>query len=334
MKGRILEDWSKVNWQNPADFAKVIGAVNHFFRQPSQPEVRAALKRGVQHFATKGDFPAEVLAVLEKVHMVTDFDIAYEQIFDIRDFTSTNASGFELLDVTSGLTFAEEPVGQKAKVFGMSGEKVSVSFQLFGGALGWHKTLFDDAQYWSLEDNTIAFRNAAYSQRAQSFYNLIEAVPSSQNVTWQTAINSNIPNTDPSYLPMRDAATINAAALAILKGNRSKGTGVTPTTEIMLLVPLDLRPRIEMAMTWLQQAYGGSPGLIKYRITPVYTLMLSSTTTYYAILPKRKLKGGYRMDLTMMSQTDILSYGETVAGWMRYGGAIGDIGQIRRLAIS
>lgn len=334
MKGRILEDWSKVNWQSPQDFAKVIGAVNHFFSQPAKPEVRAAIKRGVQHFATKGDFPAEVLALLEKVHLTTDYDVAYEQLFDIRDFTNTNASGFELLDVTSGLAFEEVPVGQKAKVFGMSGSKVSVTFALYGGALGWHKTLFDDAQYWSLEDNTIAFRNVAYAQRAQSFYNLIDAVPSSQNVTWQTGINSNVPNTSEAYLPMRDAATINAACLAILKGNRNLGTGVTPTTEIFLLVPLDLQPRISMALTWLQQAYQGSPGLVKYRVTPIYTLMLASTTTYYAILPKRKLKGGYRMDLTMMSQTDILSYGETVAGWMRYGGAIGDIGQIRRLATS
>jgi hypothetical protein len=52
------------------------------------------------------------------------------------------------------------------------------------------------------------------------------------------------------------------------------------------------------------------------------------------ILPKGKLKGGYRMDLTLMSQTNILEYTETVAGWMRYGGAIGETDQLRRCSIA
>jgi len=34
------------------------------------------------------------------------------------------------------------------------------------------------------------------------------------------------------------------------------------------------------------------------------------------------------MDLTMFSDFDLLSYTEVQAGWMRYGGAVGDTDQI------
>jgi hypothetical protein len=34
------------------------------------------------------------------------------------------------------------------------------------------------------------------------------------------------------------------------------------------------------------------------------------------------------MDLTLFDDFDILSYTDTVAGWMRHGGCIGDIDQI------
>jgi hypothetical protein len=56
--------------------------------------------------------------------------------------------------------------------------------------------------------------------------------------------------------------------------------------------------------------------------------MLQNSTRYFVILPKLKLKGGYRMDLTLFSDFDILSYTDVQAGWMRYGGCIGDLDQI------
>jgi hypothetical protein len=40
------------------------------------------------------------------------------------------------------------------------------------------------------------------------------------------------------------------------------------------------------------------------------------------------------MDLTIYDQFDILSYADTMAGWMRYGGAVGDTDQIARCAVA
>lgn len=321
MKGKIIKDWSAINFGDKNHRMKFVGAMQHFFRQPEDKKFKAAL----QQFTTKGDFPAEILQVLEKYNATPDWDNGYEQIFDIRDFTTTNVSGFELLDVSSGLTFAKVPIGDKAKVFKMSGSKATVSFDRYGGALGWDRTWFDDRQWWTVEDTSITFRNKAYASRAANFYALIEAI-SDQDLAWQgVTADSQI---------VRDVKTINKACLNIATAVKDKGYGVTPNSTFVLLAPLALKDRVMAALSYLQQAFQGSTKAVSYTVKPVFTMMLSSNVKYYVGLPGKKAKGGIRMDLTLFSSFDILTYADTVAGWMRYGGAIGDTEQFQVCATS
>jgi hypothetical protein len=333
MKGRIIADWSKVNFTNPAQRAKVIGALQHFMRLPDAKD--SPIRKAIQAFATKGDFPAEILQVLEKFHAVPDYDLGYEQVFDIRDFTSTNESGFKILSVESGLTFAKVPTGDKAKVYKFSGAATDVTFDLYGGALGWHRTLIDDRQYWTLEDNAIAFRNKAYYSRAANFYALIEAVGSSGNAqSWAAITPASVATTNENYDAIRDINTINAACLAILADLKDLGVGANANSQFVIIAPIALKSRLERAIRMLQQPVVGSGQNLSYNIRIVYTLMLSSNSYYYVCFPKAKCKGGYRMDLTIFDEFDILAYSDTMAGWLRYGGAIGDVNQIARCAIS
>jgi len=328
MKGKIIKDWTKVDLNSPESWKKITGAINHFFRLPEDAKFKAAM----QMFAMKGDFPDNVLQILEKYHAIPDYDLGYEQIFDIRDFTGTNESGFKILDVESGLTFAKVKSGDKAKVFKFEGAVTSVTFDRYGGALGWDRELMDDRQYWTLEDNAIAFRNKAYSSRAESFYDLIEALGAGYNLAWQNPTPAGLANTDAQYTASRDANTINKACEEILLALKDKGMGVTANSEFIVLVPIQLKGRIQAALTKLNQPVVGATKQTYYNVKPVYTLMLDTTNVYYVIMPKKKLKGGYRMDLTLYSQFDILAYSDTVAGWMRYGGAIGESDQLRRCA--
>jgi len=323
MKGRIIADWSKIDFTNPEHLKKLSGAFQYFMKAP---ERNRTLKAAIQQFATKGDFPAEVLQILEKFHATPDYDLGYEQIFDIRDFTGTKESGFEILDVSSGLAFKKVKTGEKAKVYKFSGSKTTVSFDRYGGGLGWDKTLIDDGKYWTLEDSAIAFRNKAYSSKAQAFYDLIDALPDSKNLAWQGS--SGDATVD------RDIATINKACEQILLALKDSGLGVNANSRFIVLTPIQLKARINRALTKLNQAYVGASKGITYAVDPLYTLMLSSGTKYYVILPKRKLKGGNRMDLTLFNMFNILEYTETVVGWMRYGGAIGETDQLRRCATS
>jgi len=330
MKGIIVNDWSKVNMKDPTDRAKVFGAVQHFLRAPAE---NVQLKEAFKHFATTGDFPTSVLQVLEKFRLTTPFDTGYEQIFDVRDFTQSDRNGFDILDVEDSLVIEEVPVGQKAKIYKMFGSKVTVNFALYAGGLGWHRTLFDDKEYWTIEDNAVAFQNKTYAQKAQAHYALIEEVGAGQNLAWQLPDPAALPNTDALYTANRDAQTMNAAAQQIVLDCEGKGYGISPeNTPFIVLCPLQLRGRIRKALNVMQQAVTGSKTQIDYQFQQITTTMLATTSVYYVILPKQKLKSGNRMNPTVFDAFDPKSYSDISVVWMRYGAAIGDQEQVVRCA--
>jgi len=334
MKGRIIQDWTKVDFKDRASRAKMVGAMQYFMKQPDAKD--SPVRKAIQAFATKGDFPDEILQILEKFHAVPDYDLGYEQIFDIRDFGGTNASGFKIANVESGLTFGKVLAGEKAKVYKFSGTVSEVTFDLYGGGLSWDRVLIDDKQYWTLEDNAIAFRNKAYSSRAEAFYALIEAAgaASGNDQSWAAITPASVAATNENYNAIRDVNTINAACLAILTDLKDDGVGANANSQFVILAPVALKSRLERASKMLQQPVVGSGQHLSFNIRIVYTLMLASNSYYYVCYPKAKAKGGYRMDLTIYDQFDILAYADTMAGWMRYGGAIGDTDQIARCAVA
>lgn len=333
MKGRIISDWERLNPDSPQDVVKMWGALQAFLLAPDIDKDVQKFRAAIQAFGYKGDFPAEILPVLDRFNQTPYYDMGYELIFDIRDFTGTNLSGFDILDVSSGLSFQLVKPGGKAKVYKMSGAKVSVSFDLYGGGLSWNRLLLDDKQYWTLEDNAIQFRNVAYQSRAQDYYDLVEAVGATYDTAWQ-AVDGSVPNTSEAYIPIRDSNTINAACLGILTRLKDLGMGANTQSTFIILAPEALRARINRALAYYQQAMAGSPNRVVYNIQPVFSLMLTNTTDYYVIFPKGKLKGGYRMNLTLMGNTDVLSYSDTTVGWMRYGGAIAETKQLSRCKTS
>jgi hypothetical protein len=335
MKGRIVADWTKVNFSDRALRAKVVGALQHFMLQPAAKD--GLLRKAFQAFATKGDFPAEILQILEKFHATLDYDLGYEQIFDIRDFTGTNESGFKILSVESGLTFAKVLTGAKAKIFKFGGEVAEVTFDMYGGGLNWDRKLIDDRQYWTLEDNAIAFRNKAYQSKAAAFYALIEAAgAASGNIqsTWAAVTPASVATSNENYDSIRDINTINAAALAIGTDLKDSGMGLTPNSEFIIVAPIAIKSRIERALKMIQQPVVGSGGRVNFNFRAIYTFMLASNSYYYVCFPKAKCKGGNRMDLTIFDKFDIESYADTMVGWMRYGGAVGDTNQIARCVLA
>ena len=108
--------------------------------------------------ATAGDFATSVLPLITKFQLTNMVDSAWESVFDVMDFTNVPRNGFEILDVEDGLTFNEVPEGEKAKIYKMAGAKTSVTFAMYGAGLGWHRRLFDDREYWTAENNAVAFR--------------------------------------------------------------------------------------------------------------------------------------------------------------------------------
>jgi hypothetical protein len=342
MRSRIFNlDWEKFNHKDPEQRKQLAGALQYFLALPDTfvpktpvdfTKIQAFMSQRkeinearAQMFAGPADFPPSMLPIIEKYHIIPSWDNSFEQIFDIRDFGGSKRSGFTMYDVQSGLTFKKVKVGEKIDVYQMSGEKSECYFDYYGAGLGWHRQLFDDGDWWTIEDNAIEFRNKAYQFRASVFYALLEAAGNAKSACW--------PLQDPlcydcTALAKADANSINAAAQAILLNTKDKGYGISPQTTFVVLTPIQLTQRIRQALGVTLQAYAGSDKQIAYNFQHISSLMLTSPTRYYVILPKYKLKGGYRMDLSLFSDFDILSYSDTEAGWMRYGGCAGDLDQI------
>lgn len=304
----------------PAKYAKIAE-----FVKAHDDIQRAYMKAQVQAFTLASDFPEKPIDVIERLQLATDYDNGYESIFDVRDFAGTKGSGFDVAVVGSGLTFKEVKPGEKAKVYQMSGEKERCYFAYYAGALGWHRQLFEDGDYWTAENNAIEFRNKAYSQRAAVFYALLEAAADLKGCC--AVIPSDCSDCDADARSI--ANSINYAARVILENVKNRGYGLNPqTTQLIILTPLAMRERVRLAMDVRNQAFTDAGKIIGFNFLPVSTMMLTNPSRVFVILPKRGLMAGYKMDLTLFSDFDMLSYTDTVAGWMRYGGCIGDLDQI------
>ena len=107
---------------------------------------------------------------------------------------------------------------------------------------------------------------------------------------------------------------------------------MTPTSQFIILAPIQLKGRLSRALGLVQQPFAGSVSRTYYNVTPTYTLGLAASDVYYVILPKQKLITANRMDLTIFAKFDELSYSDIAVGWARYGGAIGDSQQLQRCA--
>jgi len=341
----LVSDWGLVNVDTVAGRLQLQGAVQAFMGLPDHPKYGPVVRHAAQAFAKTGlpqsplqsiqafttgdDFPASIIQVLEKFHQTTYYDTGWEEVFNVKDMTNIRRASFEISDITDGLTFSKTEIGERAKLYKMSGANVTVPVDMYSGGLHWHKTLFDDEKYWTLEDSAVAFRNKFYSSKAQDFYDLIDAIGATYDQAWATGVDS-VASGTVGYAVQRDVRTMNSACVSIIKLLKSKGMDIGPNASFICLAPIDLKDRITNALSNLFQAVGGSPTRVQYNIRPVYTTMLAETDKYYIIFPKNKIIAANRMNLKVLADMNITSYSELAVGWARYGGVIGETGQVVR----
>ena len=347
MRSKIFNlNWQDFDYKNPEDRKQLAGALQFYMATPDTfipnrlSKVQEFVKnhksfqdQKIQAFGIPSNFPTyeKAIDVVKKFQLMPEYDNGYEQIFDVLNFEGTKASGFDVMDMASGLTFNEVKIGEKLKVYQMAGAKERCYFSFYGGALGWHRSLFDDQQYWLAENNAIEFRGKAYGTRASVFYGLLEAAADLKGCC--SAVPADCTDCHEDALSI--ARSINFAAVNILRNVAGKGYGLNPTTaSLVVLVPLELLGRVRQALGVRIQAFGDSPLVNSFNFVVIPSMMLTNHNRIMVILPKQKIIAGYRMDLTMFDDFDILSYTDTIAGWMRYGGCMGDLDQIECVEFS
>jgi len=305
------------------------------FRKMRKQFMRARMERqmAIEGFGKPSDFPASVLPLIEKFHEVPDYDTGYEAIFDIRDYSGSKRNGFEVGNVLSGFSFELAEMNVPVQVYQMSGTKATCYFDLYGGALSWSRLLFDDEDWWTIEDNAKEFVSNAYFTRGSAFYALIEAVADAKGCCDWVAAPSGC--TDCDVNAIRDALSMNLAAQTILLAVRNKGYGVNAqNSRFVVLNPIELRGRIRQALNVNLQRFAGSEKVVDWGFTQITSMMLTNRNRFYVILPKVRLKGGYRMDLTLFNDFDVLTYADVQAGWFRFGGCAGDTDQIECIEVT
>jgi len=324
---KMISEWGKVDLKSGSGQRQFLEAVEHFLRKPEK--IARRLRARAQEFTVPNDFPQSAIDAIAKFHQIDEPDLGWEQVFEVIDFTQTSKNGFEILDVGSGLAFRAIKPGEKAEVYKVSGEVVQVSFDLYGGALGWSKLWFDDQEYWKIEDTAREFRAKWFANKAQAHYDLISASRPDSDVSWQGGANDS--------KAIRDAETINYACAEILSDLSGLGYEVSPSAGFVIVAPVQLWARLRNALNITTSDNASSQ--INFNVSLAVTTRLKDqaltqpdTTHYLVCLPGRKLKSGLRMDLTILSEPDILAYAETVAGWGRYGAAVGESKQLRRCA--
>lgn len=342
---RIFSNPAMINLNTKRGREAFVGAIQAYWNslKTVHNEIRRA---GIREFTTTENFPDSILKMIDKYHIdVSEIDTFYENAFDIVDLTQNPTSSFTIRDVSSGLTFARVKDGMKAKVYSVAGSQVTIPIDLYGAALDWLKTWFDDQEWWTIEDNVTEFRRKWYESKATIMYSLIQALTNSAtyNVPYDTTAGATVVE--------KDVYTINAAALDLIQALSSAGFGVTASTPLVMLVPLAQKARVERAFSGTILA--NNTGGIKpsYSITPYYTgglthaqfggtggadwvgqVIDNTVPLGYLTVPGRKNKLVNRMDLTILAETDILAFAETVAGWGRYGAYLNEAQWRRVLA--
>ena len=335
---KIFQNYDLLNLNSKKGRKAFIGCIQANWNAHSK--VQNMLRSvGISEFTSAENFPADALNIIEKFHVdITELDVAYENAFDVLDLTNVKASSFTVRDVQTGLTFARVRDGMKARVYAVEGSETTVSLDLYGAALDWMKTWFDDGEWWTIEDNAVEFRRKWYESKAAIMYELVQSIANVNDTN-----NQGYDVTGGATQLEADILTINAAVVTLISALLDDGLGVTAGTPLVMLVPLAMKGRVERAMDGRASTDNTGGLVVNYNITPYYTSGVTWTcvgqaaiggTAWndsggaagadavplgYLTVPGRKNKLGNRMNLTLMADTDILSFAETVAGWGRYG---------------
>ena len=327
--GRIM-DWNRFNPADRSHREKMLGAFQHFFNKAENAKIRQQrVAAQIRHFATADDFPTEPGELVGKFHNIDYVDAGVDAFFRDVDMTGSRASSVELRDIGTTLTFQEIAPGGKLEVYKIAGVNATVPFIRRGAALGWERELFEDHNYYTLEDTAMDFMVKFKKAQVQAKVTLVEAIRSlagtPQNVAWQTF--GAVPNTDPLYQALRDAETINAAAYKLVTECSELGMNVGPETPLVLACPLLLRGRIKRAMN-VNLPDNAAVKVLDYNITPVATTHFSSNRYWYLAVPGQKSQAVTRMNLEIKNREDIMTRSEVTAAWWRGIEFIGETKQV------
>jgi hypothetical protein len=313
--------------KNPELIGQCSVALQAFLGMPKKKMKEKIQATGV---GVSTDFPFVTTQNFNVTLEMDNFDMGWEQAFK-QVTLDKNRLFWEIYNVANSLTFFKVEEGQKIEVAGLTGSKVIVEAEYYGGAIGWTDKMIRGRQVPAMIDLASVFRNKYWANKANIHYALLAVAAALHQVAWQGV------NADGRTL--RDILTINQGAFQLANVNKDKGYGDTANMPLLLFANLEDEERIEGAFRvtsgQLVAARENGIAVTGRRIKRIYTLNSSiAQGSPILVLPGQKAQKADAMQPTAFGpELDILSLNRVQALWGIYGAVIADDQQCIQLTL-
>lgn len=321
-------DWEKFarHRNNPEAIKALARNITEFFKEPTAASKRKlaaqslldVLKEaGVKFTVPDSNLTGPKPVVSTYANTAMD-DYGYERLFEFVDMRQSTSETFDLLDITNGVTFTQLKKGEPIKVRSITTATANVGYLKYGAGLGFLDDWFRFNKYYLMDDILRDVRAKYYDTMSQDHYALFAALSSAVNQAFATD----------------DVTTINNACAQIIKDCNALGFAVGENPVFKIAAGSGLKARIAKALAAGFAVPNSNNNQVVYRIDEVVATPKLADTSYYVVLPGKKLKRAVWDDLNAESQRDALRRAEDMTWEGKYNGAIGEAKQVRRCALS
>jgi len=315
------------------DKNKISGVMQAFNTEPRKihgAKVQAMKKSGLQAFGTSADFDDLLRGAFNVTTESLNYDMFWQEAFRKVE-VGANRNFWQIYTVASGLAFQKVPEGGRVQVDKLTGDKVQVFVEKYGGALGWTDEMIRFREVAAINDKALEFANKFYSYQADQFYTLLAAA-SALNITAYQGVVAD------GEL-QRDIQTINQAIYDISDANKDKGYGDAANAPLVIYANLLDQRRIEPAFQVSANslaAAGRTGQSIMRNVRRYYTMNTAIVSgAPVLVMPGQKIQWAEVLPpTTFTDKVDILTLNMAQSVWSYYGGAVGDTDQARRISLS
>lgn len=318
LKKKPIVNWRHFKPGSAAHRRRLVMKLNEFLSAPQKHTESLLVK--LAELTAPGDTSAwdsVVNAITAIQEDVGQADMGWQTAFDEVDLRNSNKSSFDIVGMSSGLTFSKVHPGAPAKIYSISGTNINVKVDLYGGGLGYLRVWWDDQEYYKVEEQSRDFLYKYNEQQASIMYALITAITDAV-----ARVSSG------STTAENDVETINAGCAELIVDNRGSLPGINDNMTFLLYHHPNYKSRINAALRTVIPDTTATK--LVYTVQPVSSTYIGTGYLGQLVAPGIKNKFGRRMDLSVFSQMDIIRFAETVVGWGRYGGYVNS-SQVRRI---
>ena len=309
-------------------------ALQAFMMKPVAEKKRIqGLQKQIQAVSVSTDFDLLTTNAFNVTVEEDNFDMGWEAAFqDVpRD---ADKDFWELGTVVNGVTFKKILEGERVEVDTITGSKVNIYVDYYGGALGFTDKAIRFRKLAQMLDAARAFRNKFYANKADNHYLLIATAAALNVIAWQGVAGEN--------QVTRDIQTINEGAFQLGDVNKDKGYGDMANAPLVMYANPGDRARIEAAFIVTSNFLATSAGagessqqITSQAIRRIYTYNANILRgAPLLVLPGRKSQKNEAMAPTSyVAPEDVLTLNRVQSVWSIYGAGIGDTDQCYQLTL-